>query len=180
MNLDDISTDDPMSFSALKIFDCTIDVLHQGGAYPIVLSTEEDYAESIVPGRWDWLIKGDPGQDYDDGRRIFMFKLRSQTSDRLMYQMCGTSSRQGRRLACSHKGYVGMYTAADAINVFKLEPLAWNGRQLRCRWRDHLGQTVEVGEHPSDGRSFNRQGGYLDHLNVNITGNNEFLVTPIR
>lgn len=62
MNLSDISTDDPMSFGTLKIFDCTIHALHQGAAHPIVLSTEEDYAESIVPGRWDWLIKGDPAK----------------------------------------------------------------------------------------------------------------------
>lgn len=179
MNLSDISTDDPMSFEALKLFDCTIHVLDQGVAYPIVLSVEEDYAESIVPGRWDWLIKGDPGQAYEDGRRIFKFHFRSRDNERLHYLISGTSSRYGRRLACSHKGYVGMYTAADAINIFKLQPLAWDGQQLRCRWRDHLGQTVEIGEYPGDPRSSDRKGGYLDHLNVNITGPTEFLITPI-
>lgn len=179
MNLSDISSHDPMSFEALKLFDCTIHALHQGVAYPIVLSVEEDYAKSLVPGRWDWLIKGDPGQAYDDDRRIFKFHFRSKTSDRLHYLIGGTSSRNGRRLACSHNGYVGMYTAADAINIFKLQPLAWDGQQLRCRWRDHLGHTVEIGDNPSDGRSYDRQGGYIDHLNVNITGTTEFLITPI-
>lgn len=178
MNLSDISTDDPMSFSTLNRFDCTIHALNQGAAHPIVLSTKEDYATGGLGADWDWLILGDPGQAYDDDRHIFTFKLREKVSERLHYQIYGTSSRKGRRLACSHRGYVGMYIAADAINIFKLQPLAWDGRQLRCRWRDHHGQTVEIGNHPGDSKAYGRQGS-LEHLNVNITGNTEFLITPI-
>ncbi|QXI39116.1 hypothetical protein [Pseudomonas xantholysinigenes] len=183
MNLEQVSSAAPMSFSNLKIFECTIHAIYQGATYPIVLSTEEDYAKSIVPGRWDWLIKGEPGKTYEDSRRVFQFKLHAHTTDRLHYQMCGTGQRERRRLARSNKGYIGMYAAAEAIMTFKLEPLAWDGRQLRCRWRDHEGHTVKIGEYPTDGRPYDRLGGYLDHLNVYTEYAEslcEFLITPLR
>lgn len=144
-----------------------------------MLSERSDYANTFDSTLWDWLIKGDPQKVYDNSLNVFKFKISSQTSDRLHYSISGTGGRRGRRLACSNKGYVGMYTSADAINILKLEPLQWDGRQLRCRWRDHHGQRVTVGEYPGGPKYLSAQGGYLDHLNVLAEGDCQFLVTPI-
>lgn len=180
MNLEKVSSSDLMSFGNLRVIDCTIDVLYQGSLYPVVLSQRSDYANNFDSSLWNWLMKGRLDTAYQDAQRVFTLIYHSQTPNRLNYRFSGTSDNKDKRLACSHKGYVGLYTAADATKFFKLEPLAWDGEKLRCRWRDHIGQTVQVGDLDKDPKYSHAQGGVIDHLNVQLDGECEYFITPIR
>lgn len=180
MDLSQVTSSDLMSFGKLTVVECTIDVMHLGNTYPVVLSQRSDYANTFDTSLWNWAMKGTPGADYNDAQKVFKLIYHSQTPNRLNYRFCGTSDNNGKRLACSHKGYVGMYAAADATKFFKIEPLAWDGTKLQCRWRNHLGEIVKVGDRDADPKYGGTKGGLIDHLNVQIPGDCMFFITPIR
>lgn len=179
-NIEKVTNDDLMSFSNLTLVNCTLDVIHNGVTYPVVLSQREDYANQFDSTLWDWLALGNRNAVFDDARRIFKFKFHKQEPNRIHYHIWGTSDRSAKKIARSDKGYLGMYVSADAKNPWKLQPLEWDGKRLRCFLRDHDGNRATVGEYPkSAGRYVGAAGGYVDHLNTFAEGVSEFFVTPV-
>ncbi|WP_369989526.1 hypothetical protein [Pseudomonas xanthosomatis] len=71
------------------------------------------------------------------------FHYLSSTADRLHYELALGSDRE-RKLGASRNGYLGLYKHASVEGFWKVEPLACQGNELRCRIRDHLGQQVKV------------------------------------
>jgi hypothetical protein len=89
---------------------------------------------------------GDNGWLKADGNGTAMtlhFRYHSSTPDRLHFMLALDTNRE-RKLGISRNGYLGLYEHASVSDFWKLEPLAWQANELRCRLRDHQGHLVKV------------------------------------
>jgi len=73
---------------------------------------------------------------------MFNFKFLSKTSDRLHFNIFD-SGPDPLKLGV-HDQILSLLTEYHAPDYMKVEPVEWQGNQLRCKLRDHLGHQVKV------------------------------------